>query len=169
MSIQSDIESAFAHRKRPTKLIELQSPTTPEQNDAMWFKNRDWREIDWKDWEAHSDAIFAFVPEAFIYYLPSILTATLNAPNKQLLVADFLIGTLDRSPEPYHWDKFITDRFIGLEAAEYQALKDWILDLSGQSTVYSEDSLTRSFETTELFARETSRLRKLMSCNPGEY
>lgn len=159
MKLQTEIERAFGHRQRPSKLIKSRFPVTPEQRDALWFTDRDWRAIGWQDWERHPDAFYVFAPEAFVYYLPSILIGIANAPEGQLLVADALIGVLNRSPEVYHWDAFITKRLLGLKPAEYEAMNAWVLSLSGLSDARDEGDLTRAYETVNLLASETARIR----------
>jgi len=162
MTLRAQIEQAFGHRQRPAKVIEEHSPITPEQRDALWFAGRDWHEVDWQEWERHPDAFYAFVPEAFIYYLPSVLVSALDAPGGQLQAAHALLGVLNRSPEVYHWDAFITKRLLGLEPKEYEAIKAWVLAESGQTHMVSEDDLTRAYETVDLLARETARIRGLL-------
>ncbi len=162
MNLRSQIDAAFASRPRPSNLVEPRLPITPEQRDALSFAGRHWREIGWQDWVRHPDAFYAFVPEAFIFYLPSLLLGALDAPQGQLLAADALIGVLDRSPEPYHWDAFMTARLIGLELPEYEAMKAWVLSRSGAAGTHDEDSLMRAYETLDLLAREGAKLRQLL-------
>lgn len=163
MTLLTEIEQAFAHRQKPSKLIEMRGPITPEQRDALWFGARDWREIGWADWDRHPDAFYAFVPEAFIYYLPSILVNTTKTPESWLQPADALLGILNRSPEVYHWDTFITTRLLGLEAKEYEVIKVWLLSLSSRADLIDEDGLVRAYETVDLLQRETARLRGLLT------
>ena len=165
MALRAEIDRAFAHRSKPSSLIEKRSPITPEQQDARWFAGRDWRDVRWQDWHEHPDAFYAFVPQAFVYYLPSILLGTMDAPSGQLQVGDALLGILDRSPEAYNWDAFITNRLLGLAPDEYEVLKSWILSQSGLPHVVDEDRLTRAYETTDLLARETTRVRNLLKPN----
>ena len=73
-----------------------------------------------------------------------------------------MIGVLDRSPEPYHWDAFMTARLIGLELPEYEAMKAWVLSRSGVVSTHDEDSLMRAYETLDLLAREGAKLRQLL-------
>lgn len=162
MTIQAQIDAAFAHRHQPLRLVEPRSPITPEQRDAMWFSGLHWRDVSWQDWKNHPDAFYAFVPEAFVFYLPSILTGALEAPNGELLAADAFIGILDRSPEPRHWDAFMNSRLLGLEPDEYEALKVWILSRSALDVDNGEDALMRAYETIDLLAKETIRLRNLL-------
>jgi hypothetical protein len=94
-------------------------------------------------------------------YLPSILLSTLDAPG-QLQVEEALLGILDRSPEVYNWDEFTTTRLLGLASEEHEVLKSWILSKSGLPHVQNEDRLTRAYETAELLARETAKVRGLL-------
>jgi hypothetical protein len=162
MSLFEQIERAFAHRSKPRRLVAPRDPVTPEQQDALQFDERDWRDITWEDWAKNPDAFYAFTPEAFVYYLPSILSVSAKNPDRWLTVADALLQVLDRSPEVYHWDAFLTNRLVGLETAEYAAIKAWLLSLSGRPSNAAEDSLMRSYETVELLTHETERLRRLI-------
>lgn len=116
-------------------------------------------EIYWEDWDSHPDAFYAFVPEAFIYYLPSILASTVKQPESWLQSADALLGILDRSAEVDHWDAFITTRLLGLKAPEYEVIKAWLLSISSRTDLVDEDSLMRAYETVDLLQRETAKLR----------
>lgn len=153
-------------RRRRRRSME-QLVTSRLRRDALWFAGRHWREIGWQDWQSHPDAFYAFVPEAFVFYLPSALIGAMEAPQRQLLVGDSLIGMLDRSPQPYHWDAFLTARLVGLEPAEYEAMKAWVLSISGAVGTHDEDSLTRAYETIDLLGRETVRLRNLLRRSPA--
>jgi hypothetical protein len=156
------IDLAFKKRLRPIRLIDAHEPATPEQIDALWFSGRDWHDVTWNDWESHPDAFYAFIPEAFIYYLPSILSVTAKNPGKWLGAADALLGILNRSPEAYHWDGFIEKRLVGLESEEYEAMKAWVISLSGTNIFGDEDALARSYETVDLLKLETERVRQLV-------
>lgn len=128
----------------------------------MWFLGRDWRSVRWSDWEAHADAFFAFTPEAFVYYLPSILLATGEAQSPNLVVVHSLLGVLDRSPSVHYWDSFMHKRFVGLNAQEYQVLRTWLTSLSGKDGAFDEDGLMRAYETVDLLESETAKVRGLM-------
>jgi hypothetical protein len=160
MNLRQQIEVAFAHRQPPVRVVEFVGEPTPEQGDAQWFSGRDWHELTRQDWETHPDAVYAFTPEAFLYYLPSVLVETLESGGQWLQVADSVIGFLNRSPTVEYWDSFFCKRFVGLSNSEYEVLESWLLSLSGDGTVWSEDVLSRAYETVELLKRETERLRQ---------
>lgn len=162
MTLLRQIEQAFGDRPKPSKLVEERVPVTPEQMDALWFGGRDWRDITWRDWESHRDAVYAFTAEAFAYYLPSILALSCSRPDQWFAPADGLLQVLDRSPVVGYWDAFITTRLVGLRTAEYEVLKEWLLSLSGRKGPDAEDTLGRALDTVDLLQKETERLRALI-------
>lgn len=167
MKILVDIENAFSHRNKPSRLIETTASITPEQKDAVWFAGLDWRDVTIEGWNDHSDAFYSFVPEAFAYYLPSILVCTLKTPDGWLRPAEMLLGIVDRSPLISNWDAFIVTRLLGFEPQEYDVLKEWLLCLSGVSDLIDDDGLVRAYETVDLLACETLRLREGSPTNFG--
>lgn len=162
MSLHQRIEQAFGERSKPNRLIELRDPVTPEQEDALWFSGRDWSGITWGDWEDHRDALYAFTPEAFAYYLPSILRLSSQFPDRWFWPTDTLLRILDRSPVVEYWDAFIVTRLVGLQTAEYEALKEWLLWLAEHQASGSEDALGRAFDTVDLLQKETNRVREMV-------
>lgn len=150
------IERAFAHREKPEVLIDRSIPVADDE-DALWFAGRDWREITPQDWKDHYDAFFRFAPDAFRYYLQSILCLVATNPDENLLAADALINCLDRTPNPEWWDEFVLTRLSGLQIDEYDAIGGWIAMLSGNSKVYTEDSLTRAYQTIWLLQAEAEK------------
>jgi hypothetical protein len=167
MNLDQQIDQAFGHRAKPKVVLTPNYPVASDAEDALWFSGRDWREITWEDWERHRDALYAFTPEAFGYYLPSILSLSSQRPDKWFWPADALLQVLDRSPIVEYWDAFLTTRLLGLQSAEYEALKGWLLSLSGQKDSGSEDALGRAFETVDLLQRETDRVRAVLRATPG--
>lgn len=166
MSLCQQIEQAFGYRSKPNRLVEPKIPVTPEQKDALWFDGRDWREITRKDWGNHRDALYAFTPEAFAYYLPSILCLSSQSPSQWFSPTDTLLQILDRSPVVEYWDAFIVTRLVGLKAMEYEALKSWLMWLAEHQDSNSEDALGRAFDTVDLLQKETTRVRDMVRPSP---
>lgn len=168
MTLVAQIEAAFDHQISPKNVVEAKPVLTPEQRDALAFEGRHWREIRLEDWESHPDAFFAFSPRTFCFFLPSLLISALRAPGGHLQAANAFVGILDRSPDPFRWDTFLSERMVGLKTAEYEAIKAWLLSRS-DGGLDDEDSLLRAYETVDLLALETSNLRKLLKVNedPG--
>jgi hypothetical protein len=160
LALVDRIERAFAHREKPRVVVVLQNPAAGDDEDALWFAGRDWRNISLRDWNDYPSACFRFTPEAYRYYLPSALSHVAKSPDEQLPAADWLLGMLDRSPNINWWDPFLLDRLLGLESEEYDVIKDWLLMLSGRRN-FNEDALTRAYETVDLLQRETGKVRRL--------
>ncbi|MFZ0747667.1 MAG: DUF6714 family protein [Terracidiphilus sp.] len=172
MNLVKKIEMAFARRCMPTEVIE------PEQyiqfdsdvEEALWFAGRDWREITSKDWQDHSDAVHFLSPEAFAYYLPSLLILTIQNPKGYPdMAVDPLIGKLDRSPSVEGWNDSFSRRFLGLSSEEYEAIKEWLLFACenipqafwGAAASGPGDGFGRTFDTVDLLQKETE-LRRMI-------
>jgi hypothetical protein len=157
MILLENIRKAFSDRHKPDSLIKPKGKLlTYEQNEALSFDDREWYEITWEDWENNSDAFYAFTPEAFAYYLPSILSLSTKYPNRWFRPADDLIKILDRSPVIEYWDEFLSTRLLGLQSPEYEVLKEWLLFLSEHENCYdSGNTLDRAFDTVNLLQSNT--------------
>src|SRR5215813_2069819 len=85
------IERAFAHRQKPKVVVVPHNPVDGDDEDALWFAGRDWREIRSRDWNDYPSAYFRLTPEAYRYYLPSILCHAARNPDEELPAADSLL------------------------------------------------------------------------------
>jgi hypothetical protein len=92
----------------------------------MSFDGMHWRDVAFDQVEKNADAVFWFSPEAFCYYLPGLLAAGLKENRTDSNAYDALIGMLDRSPEPDHWDDFFAPRWPLLSDAEIEAVRAWV-------------------------------------------
>src|SRR5437868_1093142 len=75
MNLLSQISTAFSVRVSPVTVIPPSHPTTHEYIEALHFQGRDWRAITCDEWASYSDAIYAFSPSAFCYFLPGMLSS----------------------------------------------------------------------------------------------
>jgi len=153
MSLASKISEAFSSRTRPEAVIESHAPGTDEYSDAQAFAGREWRELSEDDWREHSAAIFGLSPEAFRYYLPSILHLSVSSNHVDMLGIDALIGMLDRSNTPSSWDQFFRERWTGFTPAEYQVLQEWLIWLSSEPGMkFASQRLGRASDTVSILA-----------------
>jgi hypothetical protein len=166
ISLREKIEKAFAHRQMPTEVVEpeefLQFDSDVEE--ALWFAGRDWHEITCEDWRSHNCAVTFLSPEALAYYLPSLLTLTVENPKEYPdLAVDSLINELDRTPCVDGWDDHFRSRFLGLRPEEYDVMKAWLLFMCENFTNYScgaaasgpGETFGRAFDTIDLLQEET--------------
>jgi hypothetical protein len=162
MTLSEQIVEAFAHRQMPTEVIDPKaSQFDSDVEETLWFAGRHWQDVTFEDWEAHSCAIFFLSPEAFVYYLPSLLILSMQHPTRSLLSVDAMVGWLDRSPNTSGWNDHFTDRFIRLQSEEYAVIQEWLLFLSERAPHYAArvyapgDTFGRAYDTVELLRKET--------------
>jgi len=121
MDYRAILEDAFGHRLKPDRVTE-RSESDPDYADAMAFCGLDWREVGKVKWREHSWAYSSFTPDAWAFYLPSLL---LTAPQlgDNNLAFSALVSDLDRSPVREYWDEFFLPRFGSLSSLECKALQ----------------------------------------------
>ena len=122
--MRHQIASAFSHRQRPTDVTNV-VVCSSLRDDALHFAGKDWKSVSALDWLKYSDAFFGFSPDAFVYFLPSILSLSLENSNRSLVAADALVTALDTSADPSIWPEWFAQRFVLLTAVEIAVLRDW--------------------------------------------
>lgn len=122
--MQQQILAAFGHREPPATVTNVEGRSTL-RDDALHFEGKDWRDVTASDWLESSDAFFGLSPEAFAYFLPSVLSLSLERANFPMVVADALTTSLDTSADPEIWPEWFRQRFGLLTASELKTLKDW--------------------------------------------
>lgn len=152
MKLLTQIYDAFSQRLSPTAVVPPNHPTTHEYSEALHFHGRDWRTITCDEWERYSDAIYAFLPSAFCYFLPGMLSAEINENRGGILITSALLNMLDRSPNEDTWDAFFVERWTLLTTLESRAVQQWILWLVDQQAGFDDDTLMRSYDTLEILA-----------------
>jgi hypothetical protein len=167
MDLSEKIDRAFAGRAKPAhvRLGDEVVQLDLDLEDALWFSGRDWHELTWQNWQEHSCAIYFFDPEAFAYYLPSLLLLSVENPNESLMAADALLNELDRSPDIEGWTDGFTSRFLGLNPTELNVLKEWLLQVCeytsykrwGTAASGPGDTFGRAYDTVDLLQKEIER------------
>jgi hypothetical protein len=160
VTLRGKIIETFGCRPKPDELVAPCEPVTSDQHDALSLGERTWQELTWDDWTKHSGAFYAFLPDAFRYYLPSILTLSIERPDQWFFPADGLMQILDRSPTIGYWDAFLTDRLLGLRACEYEVLSEWLLVVSQYEAIALQDAVNRAFDTVALLQQESQRVNR---------
>lgn len=142
------IEQSFAGRSQPFTVISDSRLRYDSDCDAARFAGRKREELRWEDWSDFSDAVTQFTPDAFLYYLPSLLIISAEQSERWLSAADALMMILDRSPVVDYWDDFFCARFLLLTQIECVAMQKWVISLS-VSSLYRQ-SADRAFDTLAL-------------------
>lgn len=157
MSECSFIEEAFHDRHMPVAFLLPEKLANHEFGDLASFIGKPWSSVTASELEHHFEAIFWFSPEAFCYYLPGVFCAGIKEKRPELIVNHTLVGMLDRSPDPAGWDNFFLARWPLLRSTECEATQRWLLWLSSCSASFSDNSLSRAYETCELLKQRSRK------------
>ena len=166
MTLAEKIADVFSSRVKPAQVIaDDVTQLDSDVDEALWFSGRDWHELTWQDWQEHSCAFYFFRPEAFAYYLPSLLVLAVQNQKDSLNAADSLISELDCSPDLDGWPVGLADRFLVLNSSELNVLKEWLLQVCGYipykgvgpSASGPGDRLGRAFDTLTLLQKEIEK------------
>lgn len=150
MNISSMLE-AFQWRIRPIVISDSIHLSKYELDDLLFITSFDWNEITGELWEKYFDVISWFSPDAFCYYLPSIIKVSIEESQPNLIVVESIVYMLDRNPEPEWWDEFFLKRWTLFTIQECKAIQEWIFWLSSfNKSNHDDDSLERALETIEL-------------------
>jgi hypothetical protein len=79
--------------------------------------------------------------------------------------ANSLIGELDRSPDASGWTEGFVSRFLGLNPAELDVLKEWLLQVCeyvpykrwGTAASGPGDTFGRAYDTVDLIQKEIAQ------------
>lgn len=142
---------AFAGRTRPIVMTNSLELSKDDLDDLLCIACFDWNELTGEHWEKYFDVTSWFSPEAFCYYLPSIIKVSIEEHQPNLIVVDSIIWALDRSPRTESWDELFLQRWPLLSIDECRSIQEWVFWLSSFSNSnLVDDSLARAVETLEL-------------------
>lgn len=170
MTLEEKIVRAFAHREMPSETVEMAGRVQIDSDveDGQWFAGHDWRELTCEDWRRRYCGFFFLSPQAFRYYLPSLLILTVRDPKQypDLVIQSFL-SELDRSPGSEYLDQRIMERYSELTQEEYAAIREWLLFACeripeafwGAAAAGPGDGFGRVFDTINLLEKETAQTR----------
>jgi len=144
LRVSNLVRTSFSQRVRPVKATNSLELSSDEQENLKEIFQFSWKETSAKDWERLSDVVSWFSPEAFCYYLPGIIVASIEENCPTLTAVCNLLFMLDRTPSLELWDNFFFERWTLLNSQELEAVATWIHWLSGlQGFILDDISLTR--------------------------
>jgi hypothetical protein len=155
MSFSERVERAFASRKLPVDLIGRVAPGlySSDENDALWFAQRNWHDLSKQDWINHADAIFRFTHEAFAYYLQSLLIISVENPDQWLKAADAVVNLLENGRALDNWGYSQRSGFIGFSCEEFAVIKEWLVFFQDRETyneAYGTERVNRALKSLEI-------------------
>lgn len=158
------IGKAFAHRPMPAEVVKMDGRFQIDSDieDALWFAGRDWRDLNAENWRCHYSGLSYFSPEAFAYYVQSLLILTIQNPKHYPdLAVDSLVWELDSSPGIENLSPLATRRYYGFSDEEFEAIKEWLLwasenvsdVFSGAAVSGPGDGFGRAFDSIHLLQK----------------
>ena len=132
------------------------SPVRESYVEANAFKGMNWKEVARDFAHRYRDAVFWFTPNAFHYYLPAFMAATLYGKGMDELFAGSIVRLL-RFDEDLGFRKFRKERWSLLADGQCAELLRWLIFLRNtvdDESIYTED-LEAAIETVKARAWES--------------
>ena len=124
--------------------------------EANAFRGQPWQELDASFLHRYRDALFWFTPEAFHYYLPGFLAASIETEDANALYVHNVLSFL-RPPGSENLVRFRRERLSMLSSSQLRVLEKWLEWLRTQAIaggVYEEE-LNEACEVVRFRAWET--------------
>lgn len=146
MDVHELIQKAFSNRERPANLYSSSELTGDEIEAVISLQKFDRYHVPISFLQANYDVVFWLSPEAFCYWLPEFILASIRT-EKALLIIDSIISMLDRSTNLEYWDNFFKTRWVLLSIEELEAVESWMLWLTdSRDRVYDLAQLDRAYD-----------------------
>lgn len=157
--ILETIDAAFKERGLPKELYTSRGLSDCELKELENFSIYDWRDMNGEQLENNYEALYWLSPQAFCFYLPGIMSASVRENEPNLICVHSIINMLDRSPDESTWDDFFISRWTILNTKECDAVIEWIVWLTSfEDSPFSESALSRSFDTMVLLRSRSNHM-----------
>jgi hypothetical protein len=139
----------------PSELIGRFAPGlySSDEEHALWFAQRNWHDLTREDWINHGDAIFRFTHEAFVYYLPSLLSISIEASDQWFNAADAMVDLLANGGALENWGYSQKSGFIGFSCEEFAIIREWLVFFQHRETyneAYGTDRVNGALKSLEI-------------------
>ena len=101
--------------------------------DTEAFRRRDWRDLNVDVLEKHQAALFWFTPEAFHFYLPAFLRASVNTANPNAIYVHTILQLMTAGFSDARWRLF-SER----EIAVLQQWMIWLEEEAGKGNIFQD-------------------------------
>ena len=158
MSLDQEILRAFSSRECPAIFYTSTELTKAEISAVLELKQMHPGSYPIGFLQENYDVVFWLSPQAFCYCLPGFMVASLREEGN-LLIADAIIGMLDRSSLQDCWENFFCDRWLLLEKDELIVIQRWLIwILDNRYDHYDISRLDRAFDVLSVL--EADKLRQ---------
>ena len=150
----AEISDAFSWRKRPNLMTTSNELTKHEEDSLLKIFDLDANDISADDWENEFDILTLLSPDAFCYYLSSILRVSVKENELNLIVVFNLVTMLNRSPNEDWWELSFLERWSLLTENELDAIGNWFYwMLDFQSRSISDEMIEKTLETLQILKK----------------
>lgn len=159
MELTDLILNAFSSRTKPAGLYSSGNLSDSEIKELDNFNNKEWQDLDKAFWAENFSSIHLLSPEAFCYFLPSLLTIVVEEQEYYLLAFDAVLSDLDRSPNYLYWNDYFKDRWTKFTPLELETIEHVILFLSNCSDFKPDhaNTLERAYNTLVLLKKYSQK------------
>lgn len=148
MSLKETIKEAFADVPYPgdNNITRCPYHCKPCEEIAEYFKGKGWEGHSVEDLRDHHTALSLFTPEAFHYFLPAFMLASIESYDKMDILPDSIRFHFDFNLE--HRDYFIV-RLSKFSAEQRHAIVEFLRYMETQGAGSSEDAISLLQEPVE--------------------
>ena len=125
-SIIKIIELSFSYRKKP-ELSVYGNTDKYEKDEILTIFKYEWKDITCDILKDTPDVFYLIDPDAFCYYIPSVLCSSIRENNYDLYILDCIIQMLDRDEDDNLWIDFFKDRWLNFTEEEIDSIINWFL------------------------------------------
>jgi hypothetical protein len=140
MTLKQAIEAAFANVTYPgdNNITHCPYGCSECRRVAEYFKGRTWTEHDLAELRAHHVALTLFTPEAFHYFLPAFMLASMDAYEKGDVIPDAIRFHFEYSHEV---QGHFAVRMSRLSAPQRKAIIDYLILMESKGAGSSEHAI----------------------------
>lgn len=147
MSLDDELFAVFGQLPPPTNLVGKHNIAPNDWLDIGAFEGRNWWDLCAEDWNSNMDAIFEFSPEAFVYYLPSLVHLSIINPTSNITSVGALLLFLDTYAPSQYRNEFFNDRLSRLSNEQVAIIKKWVIHLLEYPQFFKKEVLERIFDS----------------------
>ena len=122
---EEQLRLAFPVEPVAEVLFDRRYPCDSDQDDAALLQGLAWTEVKPEFWRDHWWGLTSLRPEAFVYYLPSLLDVSVTDDLPYDMARDSLIHMLDTSADPGTIPHFTWNRILLLTPPQFECLERW--------------------------------------------
>jgi hypothetical protein len=152
------LRRAFPAEPVPAVVVDDTFPCDPDRDDAVLLQGLAWPEVAADFWRDHWWGLTSLLPEAFVYYLPSLLEISIKDGLPYDMPRKTLIHTLDTSADLGTIPNFTLERMLILSSAQFDCVEAWCGIVAAKG--WFDDRLQQErVELTVMVLREEAQRR----------